>query len=324
MDILVTGATGFIGFRLTKKLLSLGHTVYVLSRDPGKAGMFRQEKMRFFTGDITDGERVRKAMKGCDRVYHLAACTEVWSKDRTVFQQLNVEGTKIVLDAAREMNVKKVMVASTAGVLGPSVNKPVDESTVRKIPFFTEYERTKWKADQVTQEYVKEGLFVITVYPTRVFGPGPMSRSNSATKLMQQYALGKWRIIPGSGKKTGNYVYIDNLVDGMIRAMEYGRSGEGYLLGGSNVSYNDFFNTISELIHRNFFMIRIPIAISLAVAAAMLLLARITGIPPLLTPGWVRKYLHDWSASNNKAINELGYTPGTFREGVKKTLDWLN
>jgi len=323
MNILVTGATGFIGFSLTEKLSSLGHTVHVLSRDPGKAGMFRQKKNSFFSGDITDGDSVRKAMKGCDHVFHLAACTKVWSKDPTVFQKFNVEGTRIVLDAAREMNVKKVVVASTAGVLEPSVNGPVDESMVRKTRFFTGYERTKWVADQITREYVKEGLFIVTVYPTRVFGPGPLNQSNSATKLMQQYALGKWRIIPGNGKKTGNYVYIDNLVDGLIRAMEHGRSGEGYLLGGENVSYTGFFNTISDIIHRNFVMIRIPKGMAMIAASAMLLFARITGISPLITPGWVRKYFHNSSITNDKAITELGYVPGTFREGVEKTLKWL-
>jgi len=323
MNILVTGATGLIGFSMTEKLVSLGHTVHVLSRDPGKAGMFRHEKIRFFTGDITDGECIRKAMKGCDQVFHLAACTKVWSEDPTVFQKFNVEGTRIVLDAAREMNVEKVVAASTAGVLGPSVNGPVDESTVRKTRFFTEYERTKWMADQITQEFAKKGLHVSIVYPTRVFGPGPLNQSNSATKLMQQFALGKWRIIPGNGKKTGNYVYIDNLVDGLIRAMEHGRSGEGYLLGGENVSYTGFFNTISDIIHRNFVMIRIPKGMAMIAASAMLLFARITGSTPLLTPGWVRKYFHNSSITNDKAITELGYVPGTFREGVEKTLKWL-
>lgn len=322
MNILVTGSTGFIGFSLAEKLLSYGHTVHVLSRDPGKKGMFEQENVRFFAGDITDYKRVEEAIKGCHRVYHLAACTEVWSKDPSAFYKQNVEGTRIVLEAAREMLVKKVLVASTAGVLGPSMDDPVDESAVRITPFFSEYEKTKWKADQVTKEYVYEGLHVVTVYPTRVFGPGRLGWSNSA-RLIQQYALGKWRIIPGSGREIGNYVYIDNLIEGMTRAMEHGRSGEGYLLGGANVSYNEFFDTVSEIIHRKYFMIRIPKGIALLTASGMLLFARITGIPPRLTPGWIRKYYHNWAITNQKAIAGLGYDPGTFREGVEKTLDWL-
>lgn len=323
MNILVTGATGFIGFRLTEKLLSNGHAVHVLSRDPGKKGMFEQEQARFFTGDITNRKQVGEAMKGCERVYHLAACTEVWSKDPSVFHKQNVEGTRIVLEAAREKQVSKVLVASTAGVLGPSFDKPVDESTERTTPFFSEYERTKWTADQVTKEFVNEGLQVVTVYPTRVFGPGPLNRSNSVTKLIKQYIRGKWRIIPGSGREIGNYVYIENLIDGMLRAMEYGRSGEGYLLGGANTSYDEFFNTVSDIIHKSYFMLRIPKIFCLLAASLLHLSAMITGTPPLLTPGWVRKYLHNWPITNQKAMTELGYDPGIFREGVEKTLDWL-
>ncbi len=323
MNILVTGATGFIGFSLTEKLVSLGHTVHVLSRDPGKSVMFRQEKVHFFKGSITDEQSVREAMKGCDRIYHLAACTEVWSKHRSLFYRQNVEGTRIVLDVAREMQIEKVLIASTAGVLGPSVKGSVDESTAREIPFFTAYEKTKWMADQITREYAEKGLFAVTVYPTRVFGPGSLNRSNSVTKMIKQYTLGKWRIIPGSGREIGNYVYIDNLVDGMIKAMEKGRSGEGYLLGGDNVSYNEFFTTISDIINRKYQMIRIPKVFCLFAAAIMLLFAKITGVSPLLTPGWIRKYLHNWSITNDKAVNELGYVPGTFREGVEKTVEWL-
>ncbi len=323
MNILVTGATGFIGFKLTEKLASLGHTVHVLSRDPGKSGMFRQERICFFAGNITDEESVRKAIKGCDWIYHLAASTEVWSKDRSAFYQPNVEGTRIVLEVAGEMNLKKIIIVSSAGVLGPSVNGVVDESMDREVPFFTEYEKTKWMADEITREYVKKGLHAITVYPTRVFGPGPLNRSNSVTKMIQQYVRGKWRIIPGNGREIGNYVYIDNLVEGMIMAMEHGRPGEGYLLGGDNISYNEFFNTISDIINRKFFMIRIPKVFALIAASIMLLFARITGIPPLLTPGWIRKFLHNWSITNEKAIKELGYVPGTLREGVEKTVDWL-
>jgi len=323
VNILITGATGFIGSNLTEKLASQGHSLHVLSRDIGKVSMFRQENITFFTGDITDRNSVNKAMEGCERVYHLAAYARVWSKKRNVYHNLNIEGTRIVLDVASRIGVDKVLVVSTAGVLGPSENGPVNEYAIRNTRFFTEYERTKSIADQITQEYVRKGLFAVTVYPTRVFGPGPLGESNSATKLIHQYSTGKWRIIPGSGKRIGNYVFIDNLVEGMVRAMEQGESGGKYLLGGSDISYNDFFNTISEITGKRYFMIRLPVIFALMTATVLLAIATVTGISPLLTPGWVKKYLHDWPVSNDKAIAEINYIPGIFRDGVEKTLDWL-
>lgn len=323
MNILVTGATGFIGSSLTEELVSQGHIIHILSRDPSKSSMFDHENTTFFVGDITNKESVVKAMAGCERVFHLAAYAKVWSKDKRHYYQQNVEGTRHVIEAALEAGIKKVLLVSTAGVLGPSKDQPINESTVRTKPFFTEYEKTKGLADQVSRDYLNKGIDIITVYPTRVFGPGPLNESNSATKLIQQYSTGKWRIIPGNGKKIGNYVYIDDLVEGMIRAIEHGQAGEGYLLGGSNISYLEFFGTVSGIIKKKYSMIRIPMALALITSSVFLLFTKITGIPPLLTPGWVKKYLHDWSVSSEKAITALDYNPGTFRDGIEKTLIWL-
>jgi farnesol dehydrogenase len=89
------------------------------------------------------------------------------------------------------------------------------------------------------------------------------------------------------------------------------------------MSYLDFFNTISDISGKEYFMFRVPMIIALAIASGFSLVARLTGIPPLITPGWIKKYLHDWSVSSAKAMNELGYDPGSFREEVGKTLAWL-
>lgn len=323
MNILVTGATGFIGSNLTEELVSQGHIVHILSRDSSKASMFDQKNKIFYAGDITNKESLVKAMTGCVQVFHLAAYAKVWSKEKKHYYLQNVEGTRHVIEAALEMGIKKVLIVSTAGVLGPSGDQPVNESTLRTKPFFTEYEKTKSLADQISKDYLNKGLSIVTVYPTRVFGPGPLNESNSATKLIHQYSIGKWRIIPGNGGKIGNYVYIDNLVSGMIRVMEYGQTGEGYVLGGSNISYFEFFGIISEIIKKKYRMIRMPMVLALVTSSIFLLFAKITGIPPLLTPGWVKKYLHNWSVSSEKAITDLDYDPGKFSEGVENTLMWL-
>ena len=323
MNIFITGATGFIGSKLTSRLVLNGHNIHVLTRNPLKRKELKHPNIRIYVGDIMDQDILKDAMQGCDWVFHLAAYTKIWAKDKDIYYRYNVTGTENVLVSSVEAGIKKVIVISTAGVLGPSAGSPVEESTVRYRDFFTEYERTKSLADEKAMSFTGKGPEIVILYPTRVFGPGLLSESNSVTKLIQAYARGKWRIIPGNGRKIGNYVFIDNLVDGIIKAAESGRSGNKYILGGSDVSYNEFFNTIASITGKKHVMIRIPLIFALIVSGILTFSAKFTGSPPLLTPEWVRKYLNNWSVSSNKAVEELDYQPGNFAAEVEKTLEWL-
>ncbi|UCG28760.1 MAG: NAD-dependent epimerase/dehydratase family protein [Bacteroidales bacterium] len=323
MNIFITGATGFIGSKLTQKLALNGHNIRVLIRNPQKAKVLEHSNIRIYIGDISDQGMLKDAMSDCDWVFHLAAYTKVWARDRDIYYKYNVKGTENVLNCAKESGIKRVIIISTAGVLGPSDGGSISESTVRQMDFFTEYERTKSLADEKAMSFAGQQPEIIILYPTRVFGPGLLSESNSVTKLIDAYARGKWRIIPGNGKKLGNYVYIDNLVDGIIKAAELGKPGSRYILGGSDVSYNDFFETIARVTGKSYFMIKIPLGFALAISWILTFLAKITGNPPLLTPAWVRKYLHDWSTSSSKAVKELGYQTGNFEDEVERTWQWL-
>jgi farnesol dehydrogenase len=163
---------------------------------------------------------------------------------------------------------------------------------------------------------------VVIVNPTRIFGPGKLSDSNGVTRLIIDYIAGRWHIIPGNGRSIGNYVYIDDVVDGHLLAMEKGRAGEQYLLGGSNLSFNDFFSILKEETGHRFFLIRVPLFIGISIAAIMLLFAKLTGRMPLITPGLLKRYSHHWGVSHEKASKELGYDPVDFRVGLQKTLGW--
>jgi len=131
MKIFVTGATGYIGNNLAKRLAAEGHTIYALCRSAEKASLLAHDNIKICDGDITDIKSVRTAMSGCEQVYHLAAYARVWAKDTSQYYLLNVEGTKNVLDAARELGIEKIVVTSTAGVLGPSGDRPVKEDDER-------------------------------------------------------------------------------------------------------------------------------------------------------------------------------------------------
>src|SRR6478752_4105432 len=127
MKIFITGATGYIGNNLAKRLADEGHLVHALNRSSHKSALLDHENIKLFKGDITDPASVKNAMQNCEQVYHLAAYARVWAKDPSTYFKLNVEGTQHVLDAAKELGINDIVVTSTAGVLGPSGERPVKE-----------------------------------------------------------------------------------------------------------------------------------------------------------------------------------------------------
>jgi nucleoside-diphosphate-sugar epimerase len=323
MNIFISGATGFIGAKLAQRLANQGHIIHALYRTSNKTTELVHPNIRLFKGDILDYGSLEAAIKDCEQVYHVAAFTEVWAKNKNRIYELNVKATCNILELALQSGVKKLVFTSTAGVLGPSVNGIVNEETTRSRDFFLEYERTKSIAEEKVKEYVDKGLHCVIVNPTRVYGPGLLSKSNSVTIMIKSFSEGKWRMIPGNGNSVGNYVFVENVVDGHMLAMEKGKSGQRYVLGGDNISYLEFFKTLRSLTNQKHWMIKLPLWIMLAVSYTMMLITNIFGIKPMITPALVRKFNYNWHVSSDKAIGELGYKPDKFPVGAQKTLDWI-
>lgn len=324
MKIFVTGITGFIGSNLVKDLLAEGHQVNALVRSSTEPREFSSPNLHLFRGNLENKEALFKGMEGCDKVFHLAAFAKPWSEDPGIFYKINVEGSVNVFEVARESGVGKVVFTSSAATISPSTGLiPADETTPRTIPFYNEYESSKSEAEKIAADFSKNGLPVVIVNPSRVFGPGPLNASNSVTKMINGYCTGKWRIIPGNGKKVGNYVFIKDVVRGHKLASEKGRAGERYILGGQNLSFSDFFSILGKLHDKRRKMINLPVFAMNAAAKFLEFQNKISGIPPVITAQWVTKYLHDWCLSSSKAEQELGYSITPFEIGVRKTMDWL-
>jgi nucleoside-diphosphate-sugar epimerase len=324
MRYFITGATGFIGERLALHLADEGHFVHALIRQKSRAANLKHPNIRLFTGDLLDKKSIQDAMQGCDFVFHLAAYARVWSKDKSRPQKINVQGTINVFDAALMHNVKKVVFTSTGGTLEPSQkDKPVSEDTPRVTDFFNAYEQTKAQAEHEAVRFTKLGLDVVSVNPTRVYGPGMISESNAMTRIIKQFNAGKWRIIPGDGTKYGNYVFVDDVVKGHLLAMEKGRPGERYIIGGENVTYNEFFKKLAVVTGKKHLLFHVPYHIMLVSGTLQYWFSQLTGMPPLITPRWIRKYLHHWAVTSEKAKNELGYVYTPLNVGLRKTVDWI-
>lgn len=324
MKYFLTGITGFIGSNLARHLLANGNTVHALARSTVSPDLKDQPGLRIFKGDLDDRNAIRDAMKGCDFAFHMAAFAKPWSKNPGDYKRINVDGTINVFDAALNSGVEKVVFTSSAATMEPTEDgKSVSESTPRTVSYFNLYESTKAEAETRAMEYCDRGLPVVIVNPSRVYGPGPLNPSNSVTKMIISFAKGRWHIIPGQGQKIGNYVFIDDVVRGHILAVGSGRAGERYILGGENMTFDEFFRNLEKVSGRHNLMVHLPLGVMSVAAGLMQWQASITGIPPLITTDFVRKYLNHWSLSSEKAVEELGYRITPFEKGVKETLEWF-
>jgi farnesol dehydrogenase len=333
--VLVTGATGFIGMRLVQALVDRGCRVRALSRrtDPTVprgidgigAGLWRHDAVELVRGDIIDRQSLLRGMEGCDRVFHLAAYARNWARDPKTYFDMNVQAVRNVFDAARQHGVRRVVWTSTMVTFGPTPAGVVGDEEMPRITerCYTEYERTKTIAEREALRAAAEGFPVVIVNPTRVFGPGHLTEGNTLAKLIDDYDRGRVPILLNRGVNVGNYVLVDDVVEGHLLAMEKGRLGERYILGGENVSLREFFRMIDQVSGKRHFQIPLLSVTPLVFAYLLKKRAQWFGIYPQITPGWVRTFVVDWAYSSGKAERELGYRPTPLIDGLRTTYRWL-
>jgi nucleoside-diphosphate-sugar epimerase len=320
----VTGGTGFIGSRLVRRLIEAGETVHLLAREHSDLSGLMGAGVSVFGGDVTDAPSLRPPVEGCRTVYHLAGYARNWARDPAVYTQVNVQGLRNAAEAALGAGVERFVFTSSCMSFGPSNGGPMDEETHRRTDeFLTEYERSKFLAEAEAQRLFADGLSIVTVNPTRVYGPGRLTEGNSVTRMVDMFLRGKFPAILGKGADVGNYVYVDDVVDAHLKAAERGRPGQKYLAAGENCSLAAFFALVAELSARQPPRFHMPAAAARLFGHVEALKARAFGSHPLITPGWVETFLRDWAFSNRKAVEELGCTFRPMREGLAETIAWL-
>ena len=323
MSILVTGATGFIGRNLVHQLMARGENVHILCRPTADISAFTGKNIRIFPGDILETPTIERAMEGCARVFHIAAYAKNWAKDPKTYVEVNVRGLKNVLDMAMKKNVRRIVFTSSEVTFGPSSDCPVDETTKRNAKFFTDYEYSKYLAEQEVCRTGDQQPDIITVNPSRVFGPGLLNEGNSVTRMIQLYLQGKFRLLLGDGSGMGNYAFVDDVVRGHLLAMERGKRGERYILGGENVSYSNFFRSLSEISGKKRLMFHVPSPVAMGISYVEEFRSKVFSHYPMITPGWVRTFLADWECSSEKGQRDLAYSVTPFRTALQITVDWL-
>lgn len=323
--VFVTGATGFIGTKLVNELVRRGHTVHALTRRTSNTDGLTHERIKLFTGDLSDRSSLLKGMQGCSHVFHLAAYAKNWAPDASFYYQQNVDGTKTVFEAAKEVGARRIVFTSTIVTFGPTRKGEVGNEEMSRITrgFYTEYEASKTAAEQEALHLAERGLPVVLVNPTRVYGPGKSTEGNSVSLMIDLYDRGRVPVLLNRGENVGNYVFVDDLVQGYFLAMQRGRIGERYILGGENVSLKRLFEIVDEVSGKRHFQINLPPKLALLYSRLEQKKAEWFGLYPQITPGWVETFLHDWAYSCAKAERELGYTITPLKVGIRITYEWL-
>jgi nucleoside-diphosphate-sugar epimerase len=319
MNIFLTGATGYIGHSLAVELTRRGDTVHALVRDITKAKRQLPHEIKLFQGDITDINQVRLAMAGCTQVYHLAAYARLWSAKRQKFFEINVDGTRNVLDASVEHNIEKLVYTSSCGVLGNSLKHPLSEKDSRINSITNDYDFTKHMCECMIREYSAKGLHCVIVNPSRVYGPGQEGFSNPFSTMISRCLEGKVIVVPGPGHIVANYAYIDDVVQGHIAAMRFGKSGERYILGGANLSYKDVIRNIRSQIPQSR-IISVQPSILKALGWWNIMKYRLSGKEPQLTPNVVKRITKNAALDCSRAVSELQYSITPFDSGIQMTI----
>ena len=323
MRVFVTGGTGFIGNPLIKKLLQIGHEVVALTRKTKDLTASSLKEVIPVEGDLSDSSLLYRAMKGCQQVYHLAALARSWAPRSHHFDRTNIDGTRNLLDACKQARIERVVYTSTAMAIGPTDGFVADESRSNAPHPVSHYQRSKAAAERVVSTYVKGGLPVIMVLPSLVYGQGISQRRISFNRFLQDFIRGLPLIIPGDGTQQLNCAYLDDVVTGTLLAMQHGKVGERYILGGENIYLRDLeaiVNQIAGMKRKIFF---VPFWMAKFVGLIEEARARLMHGTPMLTWSSVETYHHSWAYSSQKAITELGYSPRPLSEGLRMTIEWL-
>ena len=321
MNALVTGGAGFSGAHLVRALLARGDDVAVLDTHAGPATTaLTAAGARVHVGSVVDPDAVRRAMTGREVVFHLAsAFRDIYAPD-AVYWQVDVEGTRTVLEAARGLGVRRVVHVSTQGVHGIVRNPPGDEDS--PIAPRDSYCEAKRHSERVCHEFIAQGMDVVVVRPTSIYGPGD---THGWLKLFRTVATG-WFVIVGHGNTLNHPLYVDNLVDGLLRAGEVPHAaGRTYLLGDAHTTtLNELVRLVAETqgVHLRtvrFSSYRLAWLVAAGVEAAY---KPFDAQPPIFRRrlSWYRT---ERAFRIDRAVAELGYAPRVeLREGLARTAAW--
>lgn len=314
---LVTGATGFIGWHVARKLVARGEKVRALARPSGQVRELDVEVVR---GDLRDAGSLERAASGCGVVFHIAADYRLWAKDPGELYQSNVEGTRNLLEAARKCGVERVVYTSTVGCIGiPEDGLGTEDSGVRGEDMQGPYKRSKFDAEQVALDFARSGFPVVIVNPTAPVGDHDFKPTPTG-KIILDFLKGAMPAYVDTGL---NFVDVHDTAEGHLLACERGRPGERYILGSENLTLQQMLERLAAVTGGQAPRWRIPHALAYAAGVASTGWANLSGHEPRVPLDAVRMARKKVFVSLDKAKRDLGFNPEPVDGALGRAVDWF-
>jgi nucleoside-diphosphate-sugar epimerase len=320
MRVFLTGATGFIGGHVARLLRERGDEVRALVRDPAKGATLEQLGCELVPGDLADKPAIVVGLDGCDAAIHGAAIYSVGipSSQHRAMYEANVLGTERVLSACLDAGTEKVVYVSTVGAFGNTRGEVVDETYEHPGKDFTSYyEQTKYEAHQIAKRLIADDdLPCVIVQPGGVYGPEDHSPIG---KQMNDFLAGRMPMIPFPDLGL-NLVHVEDVADGVLLALDKGKPGESYVLGGQITTMREAIETLAGVVDKKAPKRSVPTGMLKALTPVGPLVGRLMGQPPNLRELIASADGVTFWAKHDKAIAELGYSPRGLETGLRETL----
>jgi dihydroflavonol-4-reductase len=322
--VLVTGASGFIGSAVTRALVSRGVQVVALLEPGGDHANLAGYDIERLEVDLRDADGVAGAVKGCRAIFHVAALYRFWARHPGQFYDVNVGGSRHVMDAAKEAGTERLVYTSTVGTLGLESGRggrPSDERSYAEVShLFGSYKQSKYVAEHEVLRAAAEGLPISIVLPTFPVGPGDRAPTPTG-QLVLDYLNGR---IPGYVDTVLNVAHVDDLAAGQILALERGAVGRSYILGGENYTLKKLLDTLAAATGLPRARIPVPRALALGVArVSELVEGTLLHRHPSVPLEAARMSTTRMSFDDSRARRELGYSPRAASEALAASARWF-
>lgn len=321
MKALVTGATGFVGAAVARALVRAGVAVRVLARPEADLTNLEGLPVERVAGDLRDPTSLRAALRNCRHLYHVAAHYALWAKNPSIFYDVNVAGTRNLLEAAREVGVERTVYCSTIGAIGlpPGGGLGTEETPVSLEQMAGHYKRSKYLAEQEVHKLAKEGFPVVIVNPSAPVGEGDVKPTPTG-QVIVDFMKGR---MPAYIETGMNIIDVDDVAAGHLLAMEKGRQGERYILGSTNLLLREVFEILSRLTGLKAPAVKLPRSAVLPLAYLNHWVANVTGLPPRIPLEGVKMAKYKMHYDCSKAIRELGLPQHPPEVALGKAVRWF-